>query len=323
MSTTEGIHVEGLGRPLPRLIAGTARDEFLTATDADRILDDLSSVGVTALDTARAYLRSEETIGDWMRRRDNRESVTIITKGCHPTPTDWRRVDPLSIRHDVDESRKQLHTDYIDLFLLHRDDPAVNVEPIIDTLNDLQQAGAIRAFGASNWTHHRIEEANAYARAQGLTPFVASSPNFGLAVQVQDPWGFGSLTITGPENNEARQWYRDHAIPVIAWAPLGRGFFSGRVRSDDPSSAERFLDAQALAGYAHPQNLVRLERAELIARRHDASVPQIALAWLFAQPLETAAVVSAAGAARMQQNLNALTITLSDTELAYLDLATE
>ena len=84
-----------------------------------------------------------------------------------------------------------MRTDYIDIYLLHRDDPAVPASEIVEIFNAMHREGKIGAFGGSNWTHERIQEANAYAKDHGLIPFTVSSPNFGLADQIADPWGGG------------------------------------------------------------------------------------------------------------------------------------
>ncbi len=77
----------------------------------------------------------------------------------------------------------------------------------METFNAMHEEGNIGAFGASNWTHTRIEEANEYAYKHNLIPFSVSSPNFCLARQIEDPWGGGCVNISGPENIEARAWY--------------------------------------------------------------------------------------------------------------------
>lgn len=78
-----------------------------------------------------------------------------------------------------------LGENYIDIYLLHLDDPDVDVAVPVEVMNALHAEGKIGAFGGSNWTHQRIEEANEYAYRRGLIPFTVSSPNFGLADQVQ------------------------------------------------------------------------------------------------------------------------------------------
>jgi len=103
-------------------------------------------------------------LGEWVRRRGIREEMVIIDKGAH-TRAGQKRLTPADITADLHEGLSRLGTDYIDLYLLHRDDPAMGVGPIVEVLNEYLSAGRIRAFGGSNWTAGRIAEANDYAAA--------------------------------------------------------------------------------------------------------------------------------------------------------------
>ena len=112
--------------------------------------------------------KSERAIGEWLQARGNRDRIVLLDKGAHPYWTQ-PRVDPENISKDIAESLERLQTDYIDLYLLHRDDPGVPVRPIVECLNEHRAAGRIRAFGGSNWTTTRLEQANSYADEHGLT----------------------------------------------------------------------------------------------------------------------------------------------------------
>ena len=167
----------------------------------------------------------------------------------------------------------------------------------------------------------RFEQANDYAEKHGLQPFTVVSPNFGLAEQVQDPWGGGCMSISGPENEADRRFYAQRHIPVFAYSSLGRGLFSGRVRSDDPEGAARFMDAPALKGYACPDNFERLRRCEIMAESKGVTVPQIAMAWLFNQrSLDVYALVSTSHRANMHANVEAAALELTDDECRWLNL---
>ncbi len=99
---------------------------------------------------------------------------------------------------------RRLGTDYLDLYVLHRDDPSVPVGPIVEALTAHKKAGRIGAFGGSNWTHERMQEANEYARVNDLTPFAVSSPNFSLAEQYKEPWATASASAARREKPPAR-----------------------------------------------------------------------------------------------------------------------
>ena len=150
------------------------------------------------------------------------------------------------------ESSQYLKTDFIDIYLLHRDDPEIEAGVAVEILNALYAEGKIGAFGGSNWTHQRIEEANEYAYKHSLVPFSVSSPNFGLADQICDLWGGGCVSISGSAHKEAREWYCRNQMPVIAYSSLGRGLFSGRVKSSAPERASEVMDAPAMGGEPRP-----------------------------------------------------------------------
>jgi aryl-alcohol dehydrogenase-like predicted oxidoreductase len=310
-------------KKVSRILYGTATQPFMMGGDGNALLDEIYATGVNTFDVARGYMGAETSLGRWIKERDNREQVVILSKCAHPSMFGKKRVNEADIRKDFSRSSRALNTDYIDIYLLHRDDPDVEVGPIVETFNAMHTEGKIGAFGGSNWTHQRIEEANEYAYKHNLIPFTVSSPNFGLADQVQDPWGGGCVTISGPANESARAWYAKNQMPVIAYSSLGRGLFSGRVKSDEIEKAGEVMDAVAMKGYGCPENFERLHRCEILAAEKGYTVPQIAMAWIFKQNIHTFAVVSTSKAQRMQENIDALDIDLSEDEILYLDLKKE
>lgn len=314
--------IPGLNKPVARILVGSAGKDFMQPDTAAPILDAAMALGFTTIDTARVYSGSERAIGSWMEARGNREQVVILSKCAHPNVLGMKRVNEAAIRKDFRASCEALHTDSIDIYLLHRDDPGVPVGEVVEIFNAMHAEGKIGVFGASNWTHQRLEMAGEYAYSHGLIPFAVSSPNFGLAEQVHDPWGGGCVAISGPKNAEARQWYHQQNMPIVAYSSLGRGLFSGKLKSTQMDEAKRFLDAAARKGYLCPQNFERLRRCEELARKYGCTVPQIAMAWIFRQKLNTFAVVSTSNPARFSQYLEALNLELSEEEARYLNLET-
>lgn len=320
MSEMKYSEIPYVGKKVSRIFYGTAMPPFLAGGDGNDLLDAIYAAGVTAFDTARNYMGAEKSLGKWIAEKNMRDKIVLLSKCAHPTMSGEKRVNEKEIRKDFAESARNLNTDYIDIYLLHRDDPEVEAGEIVEILNAMHAEGKIGAFGGSNWTHTRIAEANEYAYKHHLIPFCVSSPNFGLAEQICDPWGGGCVTISGPENKEARGWYEKTQMPVIAYSSLGRGLFSGRVKGSEPEKAGEVLDPPAMKGYACPDNFERLRRCEILAEQKGCSVPQIAMAWIYSQSLNTFAVVGTGNPKRMKENIEALSISLTEEECLYLNL---
>lgn len=309
-----------VNKKVSKVILGTACVPFISGGDGSDILDAALEAGINTFDLARNYMYAERSFGKWLNSRGCREQVVISTKCGHPSPFDRKRVTESDMKQDLERSLRELQTDYIDIYLLHRDDPEVEVGSIVEIFNAMHADKKIGAFGGSNWTHKRIEEANEYAYKHNLIPFSVSSPNFGLADQIQDPWGGGCVTISGPSNFDARKWYCENHMPVIAYSSLGRGLFSGKLKSNNTEHAKDYLDEAALKGYAYPDNFERLRRCEVLAREKGVTVPQIAMGWIFGQKINTLAVVSTSKISKIEENVEAISLNLSQIELDYLDL---
>ena len=314
--------IQGLSRPLPRIIFGTLP---LVNTDATTfsLLDSITETGCYAFDTAHAYGdgASEKVIGNWMEARDNRSEVIVIDKGAHQV-RGRNRVDPESIKQDLQKSLCRLKTDYIDLYLLHRDDPAVPVGPIIEVLNDLKNEGKIVLFGASNWNQKRLEEAGEYAQKNGLFTFSMASNQYSLAIQYDDPYP-DTLSIKSSSDDSQWQWYKQTQFPLLAWSSLARGFFSGKFTRDNLAA---FTDPQSLISircYAREDNFVRLDRARRLAEEKGTTVPQIALAYIFQQPLNCFAITGTLNTTHFKENVEALEIGLTKKEVSWLDLKSD
>lgn len=312
-------------KDVPRVVQGTTMiGSDLDEGESFALLDEVFEMGCNAFDTAHVYSNgdSERIIGRWIQVRDLRHQIIIITKGAAHSE-DRRRMTPFDITSDLHDSLARLQTDYIDLYLLHRDDPDVPFEPIIDVLNEHQRAGRLRVFGASNWSHQRIEAANAYARANDLAPFVASSPQFSLADPQGEPWPL-CLSIGGPDEAAAREWYTQTQMPLLAWSPLASGFFSGRFRRDNLHTfGEREWDRVVMRAYVSETNFQRLDRAAVLATEKGLTTAQVALAYVMNQSMNLFAVVGSSSAEKFRANVEAGQVHLTPQEMAWLDLRSD
>lgn len=314
--------ITGVENPVSRIIFGTAHPAITGVRDnetrqkAFRLMDAALEDGITAFDMAHHY--GEETVGEWLLDRGNRDRTVLITKGAHHNA--WRkRVTPYDIESDLMDSLAKLHTDHIDIYMLHRDDETVPVKTIMDKLGELSRAGAIGAIGVSNWRVARIREANEYAAQAGLPKIRVSSPYYGLAEQLTDPWGGGCVSAAGPGAADDRAFYRANGIPVIAYSSLARGLFGGRVT--DRASALELLDGPGVKGYLSDDNLKRLSRARELAEKKGLTVPAIAAAYVLEKgDMEAYAVCATGSEAHLLSNAAAADIRLTREECAYLDL---
>jgi aryl-alcohol dehydrogenase-like predicted oxidoreductase len=315
--------VAGVSKPVSRLVQGTM---VLTSEHLDagfEFLDAVFEHGCNTFDTAHVYGGGdcERVLGHWMQERENREQIVVLAKGAHFNQ-DRNRVTPFDITSDLHDSLARLKTDYVDLYLLHRDDPAVDVGPIVEVLNEHQRAGKVHAFGGSNWSHERIAAANAYAEAHGLVEFTASSPQFSLAGQVDPPWP-GCISIGGREGAPARAWYVEHAMPVLCWSSLARGFLSGQFTRQEIESMAIDGEEMFVRCHRNVDNLERLDRAAALGREKGTGVPQIALAYLLHQEVEAFPLVGSQNAEEFRANAEACEVTLTPEELAWLNLESD
>lgn len=305
--------IQYVDKPVSKMIFGCANPAMIQGKRVTKLLDSALAAGINTFDTAENYGASEEVLGKWIKKRKNRDNVVVITKGCHPHGES--RVTPEALRYDLEQSFHRLKIDYIDIYMLHRDDPNADLKAILQVLDEYHQAGRIGAYGGSNWTHQRIEEINKYASEGGYTPFTVSSPNFGPARQVNDPWGGGCVSISGSDNEEARNWYRHNNIPVFAYSCLGRGMFSGKVKTSDLETTKEKLDKFAIRGYWCEENIKRLGAIEKIAESRNCSVAQVTLAWIMQQPFDAFPIVTISDAKRIAENVKAVDVQLSDFEI--------
>lgn len=315
--------VQGISKKISRLVQGCIMLTRKKQEEGLALLDAAFQAGITAYDTGHLYGGGDcdRMLGLWMEARGNRDEVVIIGKGAHLNQ-DRNRVTPYDIASDMADSLVRLRSDHIDLYLLHRDDPAVPVGPIVEALNEHHSAGRIHAFGGSNWTPERIAEANEYADQHNLVPFAVSSPNFSLAQQHEEPWK-DCLSISGPSQEKARQWYADQNLPLFTWSSVARGFFSGKITRLNAEEVRDQFDGSMPKSYYYEDNFKRLDRAWELAAEKGLSVPQIALSYALSYPLNIHALVGSMNGEEIASNIHALDNPLSETEMAWLDLRSD
>jgi aryl-alcohol dehydrogenase-like predicted oxidoreductase len=289
---------------MPTLLLGASGFDRPDTRESERLLDHFVARGGVALDTANFYHAGnhELLLGRWMAARRNRSQMVIVTKAAHPVDG-IARVTPAAINADVEVSLRRLRTDNVDLLLLHRDDPAMPVEPLLACLEKLLQEGKVRAYGASNWSTTRLNDAGRASEALGVHGFSCSSPYLGLAMHVEPRWP-DSVSAC---DDESLAWYAARQMPVLAWSSQSEGYFAWSDEASDVPGA-----------YDHPGNQARRVRAQELGARRGWPASQVALAWVLSQPFPVAAIVGASSTDSVDRSVAGARNRLTDVERRWL-----
>lgn len=328
MTTTAlpSLTLPGMDKPLSRLIQGAMMlrpgPDGGPSDEALALLDAAFARGITTFDLGHVYGggNCDRIFGAWARSRGIRDEVVMLAKGCHHNQ-DRKRVTPYDIQSDMADTLARSGFDHLDMWLFHRDDPAQEVGPLVETCSAAVRAGLIRAWGMSNWTVPRIREALAYAAAHDLVPPVASSPNYSLAEQIDSPWGDDCVTISGPAHAEDRAWHAATGFPVLSWSSLARGFLAGGLTRDNLATVGPQYEEHTLRCYVCEDNWRRQERAAALAAQRGATLAQVCLAFVLQAEFPTCTLVGARNGEEIDANIQALSLSLSSAERDWLDLA--
>ncbi len=303
-------NVAGVSKPISRIVLGSMVMHTDRLPYSFALLDAFFEQGGNCIDTAWVYggNASEKAIGAWLHQRRIRDEIVLVGKGAasvHCTPE--------MVSTQLAESLERLQTDYVDIYLMHRDNPLVPVGEFVECLNEQFRAGRMHAFGGSNWTPQRIAEANAYAAAHGLKGFSASSPNFSLALWNEPPWS----DCVAAADPLSRQWYAESKLPLFAWSSQAGGFFAGHY---SPGDRQPSTVANMARVWFNADNFWRLERARELGASRGVTANQIALAYVLRQPLTIFALIGPQTLEELRTSVEALNIALTPAELRWLNL---
>lgn len=311
----------------PLVLGSASFGDTIPKEDAFRLMDAYVDAGGNMIDTANVYgdwlpnqkSPSEKIIGEWCKARGNRQDILLATKGAHP-PIENLKVSRLAkadILHDIEQSLNHLQTDVIDLYWLHRDDPNRPVAEIIETLQAEVQRGRIRAYGCSNWRLPRIQEANAYAAAQGMDGFVANQLMFSLA-RINEEALFDPTMVLMDESN--KRYLEQENLAAFAYSSQANGFFSGQYQISKPLPNRKSAEL-VQKHYFNEINFARLKVVERIAEAQGLLPQQVALRYVLSQPFNVYALVGCRTVDQLHESIVAAEQRLSPLDVIALEQA--
>jgi aryl-alcohol dehydrogenase-like predicted oxidoreductase len=282
----------------------TPRDESIAMID--RAID----AGITLIDTADVYVNgeSERILGAALAANAKRDSVLIATKVGIPRgegpPDTWHRRE--HIVSSCEQSLRNLQTDHIDLYQLHRPSSLVPQEETLAALDELVQAGKVRWVGASSFPAWMVMEALAIADRTGLPAFVSEQPPYNL--------------LDRRIENELVPLCERYELAILPWSPLGGGILAGRYDSavDVPADSRAARRPQVRGRLTEAGLAVAAALGEL-ARARGLTTSQLALVWAKDQPGVTAPIVGPRTMAQLDDALGVLDRDLDDDARAACD----
>ncbi|GAB2688108.1 aldo/keto reductase [Nocardia thraciensis] len=278
--------------------------------DATALVDAALAAGINVIDTADMYSRgeSEEMVGRAIAGR--RDDIVLATKANMPMGDDrnQRGSSRRWLVTALDDSLRRLGVDHVDLYQIHRWDPATSDEETLSALTDLQRAGKIRYFGSSTFPAYRIVQSQWAAREHRLSRYVTEQPGYSILQR-----GIEShvLPVTA-----------EYGLGVLVWSPLASGWLSGAIRADREIATSRSTFMPERFDTAVPVNRAKLDAVEQLAKvaeQAGLTLIQLALGFVTAHPAVTSAIIGPRTMEHLRSQLAAADTVLSGDVLDAID----
>ena len=280
-----------------------------------KLLDAFLDAGFDCVDTADVYSKwksgnkggeSETIIGNWFKARGNRAKVILATKCGLEMAPDKKGLSKAYIVRAVEDSLKRLQTDYIDLYQSHRDDLVTPVDETMEAHAQLVKAGKVRVVGASNFDAERLKASLDASAKAGIPRYETLQPLYSLVERKEFDGPLQDLCVK-------------EQIGVIPYYSLASGFLTGKYRTEaDLAGKARGAGA---GKYLNEKGLGVLAALDAAAAKHEATLAQVALAWLLAQPAIAAPIASATSLDQLRDIMKSVDLKLDAASIAALDKA--
>jgi aryl-alcohol dehydrogenase-like predicted oxidoreductase len=251
---------------------------------ADELVGRALEAGVTFFDTADSYASGESEALLGAALKPHRDNVVIATKVGFRSGEALVR-SGLSRRHvlwSVDRSLQRLATDWLDLYIVHREDPWTPLEETLAALDEVVRAGKVRYIGFSNWSAWKVAAAMEIQRARGLAPFTHGQMYYSL--------------LGRDVERDVIPMMQRYGLGLTVWSPLASGFLSGKYTRETLSNPDNRFSGFDFLPFDKEQGFKLVEHMRRIADGHGATVAQVALAWLLAKPAVTSVILASSWA---------------------------
>ncbi len=267
--------------------------------------------GVNFFDTANVYgLGDSETItGQAIRQLGlPRDELVVATKAYGTMQDKVVNAGGQSryhLMHQLDSSLKRLQLDHIDLYQMHGYDPLTPLDEVLDTLNDMVRSGKVRYIGLCNMAAWQIMKGLGISTQRNLARFESVQAYY---------------TVAGRDlEREVVPLLQDQQLGLMVWSPLAGGLLSGKFNADGTGSDGSRRTSFDFPPVDKPRAFRCVEAMRGIAQRHEATVAQVALAWLLARPCVSTVIMGAKTSAQLADNLGAARLKLDADDIQALD----
>lgn len=288
----------------------------LDEKESFNILNKFTEGGFNFIDTADTYSwwvngkggQSEEIIGKWMKERKNRQDIVLATKVGSETKEHGFDISKKHILKSVDESLKRLGTDHIDLYYTHFDDKKTPVEETLSAYDEIVKAGKVRYIAASNVSPERLIESFEVAEKNNFPKYVALQPHYNLVEREKFETEYAPLV-------------EKFGLSAFPYWSLAAGFLTGKYRTE--ADFETTARGGGIKKYFDDKGKAVLAALDKVSEKHQSQPATVALAWLLANPLITAPIVSATSERQLQTIFDAPKLQLDSEDLEILNQASK
>jgi 1-deoxyxylulose-5-phosphate synthase len=280
--------------------------------EARALIKHALEAGINLFDTANMYSlgSSEEILGRALKDFGNRDDVVIATKLRHPMRSgpNSSGLSRKAIMTEVEHSLRRLGTDYIDLYQIHRNDPATPLEETLEALSDLVTAGKVRYLGASSMKAYEFAKALHLQREHGWARFVSMQNHYNL--------------LAREEEREMIPLCLDEGVGTIVWSPMARGRLArawDQAKTSARSETDGWYADLLYTPLTEAADRATIDEVGRVAEQHGVKRAQVALAWLRSKPVVAAPLVGANTTEQIDDAVASLQVELTEADIAALE----